>query len=48
MLDFVLNFLFPPSCIICGKLDKHYICKSCERRFEKYRKYNEIDNKKIN
>lgn len=47
MLDFVLNFLFPPSCIICGKLDKHYICKSCERRFEKYRKYNEIDNKKI-
>lgn len=47
MLDFVLNFLFPPSCIICGKLDKHYICKHCERRFEKYRKYNEIDNKEI-
>ena len=47
MLDFVLNFLFPPTCVICGKLDKHYVCKTCERRFEKYRKYNEIDNKKI-
>lgn len=47
MLDFVLNFLFPQTCIICGKRDKHYICKNCERRFEKYRKYNEIDNKVI-
>lgn len=47
MLDFVLNFLFPQTCIICGKREQYYICKSCERRFEKYRKYNEIDNKKI-
>lgn len=47
MLDFVLNFLFPPSCIICGKHDIHYICKKCEKRFEKYRKYNEIDNIKL-
>lgn len=47
MLDFVLNFLYPPCCIICGKLDKNYICKNCEKRFERYRKYNEIDNKKI-
>lgn len=47
MLDFVLNFLFPPSCIICGKRDIHYICKMCEKRFEKYRKYNEIDNIKL-
>lgn len=47
MLDFVLNFLYPPCCIICGNLDKNYICKNCEKRFERYRKYNEIDNKKI-
>lgn len=47
MLNFVLNFLFPQSCIICGKLEQYYICKNCERRFEKYRKYNEIDNKRI-
>lgn len=47
MLDFVLNFLYPPSCIICGKENIHYICKNCERRFEKYRRYNEIDNIKI-
>ncbi len=47
MLDFVLNFLFPPSCIICGNKAPNYICKKCEKRFEKYRKYNEIDNIKI-
>lgn len=45
MLDFVLNFLFPPTCIICGKPNKYYICKICEKRFKKYRKYNLIDNK---
>lgn len=47
MIDFVLNFLFPPSCIICGKYNKNYICKLCEKRFLKYRKYNEIDNLNI-
>lgn len=47
MLDFVLNFLFPQTCIICGKLNKNYICEICEKRFKKYIKYNEIDNKKI-
>lgn len=47
MLELVLNFLFPQICIICGKLNKHYICASCEKRFEKYRKYNLIDNQKL-
>ncbi len=47
MLDFVLNFLFPQNCIICGKLNSNYICKICEKRFKKYIKYNEIDNRKI-
>lgn len=47
MLDFVLNFLYPQCCIICGKLEQNYICKNCEKRFERYRKYNEIDNIKI-
>lgn len=46
MLDFVLNFLFPPTCIICGKYEKNYICKNCEKRFNRYKKMNIIDNKK--
>jgi competence protein ComFC len=46
MLEFVLNFLFPPSCIICGKLSRYYICKNCEKRFYKYKRFNIIDNQK--
>lgn len=47
MLELVLNFLFPQVCIICGKLNKYYICENCERRFIQYRKYNLIDNQKL-
>lgn len=46
MLEFVLNFLFPKTCVICGKLDKNYICEKCEERFNKYKRYGIIDNKK--
>lgn len=47
MLEFVLNFLFPQTCVICGKLDKNYICEECEKRFNKYKKFGIIDNKKM-
>ena len=47
MLEFVLNFLFPQTCVICGKLDKNYICEECEERFNKYKKFGIIDNKKM-
>ena len=47
MLDFVLNFLFPPVCGICGKLDKHWICECCRKRIEKYERFKQINNKKI-
>lgn len=38
---------FPKSCIICGKLNINYVCNKCEERFEKYKKFNIIDNKKL-
>lgn len=47
MLDFVLNFLYPQTCIICEKASPYYICNFCEKRFEIHRKYNEIDNEKL-
>lgn len=49
MLDFVLNFLFPPVCGICGKLDKNWLCNKCKRRLEKYERFELIKGKeKIN
>lgn len=47
MLELVLNFLFPQTCIICGKICKIYICSRCEKRFDKYKKFNIIDNEKL-
>lgn len=56
MLELVLNFLFnlkkenikfPQSCIICGKMSKEYVCTNCENRFDKYKKFNIIDNEKL-
>lgn len=47
MLDFVLNFLFPPVCGICGKLDKNWICPKCKIRLERYEKIELIKSKKI-
>lgn len=47
MLDFVLNFLFPPVCGICGKLDKNWICLRCQKRLDKYEKFELIKSKKI-
>ena len=47
MLDFVLNFLFPPVCGICGKLDKNWICSKCKIRLKRYEKFELIKSKKI-
>ncbi len=38
MLEFVLNFLFPPVCGICGKKDKKWLCEECWSRLEKIEK----------
>ena len=46
MLDFVLNFLFPPVCGICGKLDKNWICLKCRKRIKKYERFELVKSKK--
>lgn len=48
MLEFVLNFLFPPACCVCGKLDQNWLCPKCEKRVERLEKscLVEIENKK--
>lgn len=48
MLEFVLNFLFPPACSVCGKLDQNWLCPRCEKRLERLEKscLVEIENKK--
>ena len=48
MLDFVLNFLFPPVCVICGKIDKDWICTNCKKRIEKYEKFKDVNKEDIN
>lgn len=43
----LLDIIFPPTCIICGKINENYVCINCEKRFEKYKKFNVIDNQKL-
>ena len=38
MFEFVLNFLFPPACCVCGKIDKNWICPQCEKRVKRLEK----------
>lgn len=48
MLEFVLDFLFPPACVVCGKIDKNWLCSKCQARVERLEKSCEvqIENKK--
>ena len=45
MLDFVLNFLFPPVCGICGKLDTNWLCDKCRKRLKEYEKFELLQTK---
>lgn len=38
-LAFFINFLYPPTCIICGKSANYYICEKCNKRIKKYEEY---------
>ena len=31
-----LEYIFPPSCGVCGKLGKDYLCEKCEKELRKY------------
>ena len=43
MLEFVLDFLFPPACVVCGKIDKNWLCKKCELRVKRLEKSCEVN-----
>ena len=38
-LAFFINFLYPPTCIICGKSANYYICEKCNKKIKKYEEY---------
>ena len=38
-LEITLDFLFPKSCILCGKINEEYLCKNCSKRIEKYSEF---------
>lgn len=46
MLNFVPNFfikivnvVYPPKCILCGKYNDNFICDICRKRIKKYEKF---------
>ena len=43
MLEFVLDFLFPPACVVCGKIDKNWLCPKCQVRVERLEKSFQVD-----
>lgn len=45
MLNFVLNFLFPPVCVICGKINRNWICDKCQNRIKNLEKFKLITEK---
>lgn len=34
MIDLILDLLYPRTCGFCGRINKEYICKKCEKRLE--------------
>ena len=38
MFESVLDFLFPPACSVCGKIDKNWLCPKCEKRVKRLEK----------
>ena len=36
LLEKVLEYIFLPSCGVCGKLGEGYLCKECEKELNKY------------
>lgn len=46
LLEKALEYIFVPSCGICGKLGEGYLCENCAKQMEKYT-INEINNLRI-
>ena len=50
LIEAALNFLYPPKCSICNKLDKNYICNSCYKglKVQERNELNKVQNKEFN
>lgn len=48
MFENILNFLFPPACSVCGKINPNWLCPKCQQRVERLEKscLVEIENRK--
>ncbi len=44
IVDIALDFIFPPTCGICGKLHEGYICKTCYEQIQEYLYKNNSEN----
>lgn len=43
----LLDIIYPPTCGICGEINKKYICKKCEIKIKQY-EINKIENYRKN
>ena len=46
-IENALNFLFPQSCIICGKISKNYIRINCQKRIKKFERFQIISKQEL-
>lgn len=48
--EHILDFIYPPVCGICGKIDQNYLCKKCQKILESQAKFEIIKdyNQKFN
>lgn len=42
MLEFVLDFFYPPVCGFCNKINKNWICKNCNKKINSLIRANKI------
>ena len=48
MLESLLDFIFPGTCVICGKLNKNYLCNKCYVKLKKELIYKSTTKKQSN
>ena len=46
--DNILDFIYPPVCGICGKLNQNYLCKKCQKVLENQSKFVIDENQDFN
>lgn len=39
MIEKLLNFIYPPVCGICGRIDNNFLCKKCELKLKEHAKF---------